>query len=419
MALPTDLPSDAEAPPGPSRPGPFIFGGNVYHVTRRAAATDELAVWKASDPEGGSFAEQDGANSPNLGSAILSLAVRQLGSVLYMLTIVVDGSNNWRIAFHDFDMSDDTWGTTDQLAHSFTDANVNHGTESAFVDLAPVRSGGDLVGCCLDATDAVHNTDYNRVAFLRRISGTWTASTAFATGASDSYFFGKIDGYATRYHLFSVWSAQATGGAKELHQQSIRSSDWGLGTEQTPTTLDIYATAPLPSPGNTVTWDNGGTERVMCPFFTATPRSSVIWTTNEADDPTWAEQDLNLDDCEVSGTNAGEYHHVQLKDGLSSNSYEHAIGVEDDSSRTKRDENNPGGSPNWNTTADTDIETALSTYDGIWGNIYQRGTEVRLAHVRRVTSGQLTYNEVDLGAGPVTTSDPIVSTAYKQLLPRF
>lgn len=218
MAFPTTITTDGLATRGIA--GPFVSsGGNVYVIVTDDDRFDVRAL-KATDPSA-SFAGVGtdivvGASS----DIIYALAGYQVGDVIHVVSKNGVGNNPVDIRYHAFDMSSDTWTTSNEMIK--TNVALASGQHGFKVDIAiVVRSDGHKVVIYNGATETVASTPYDRVYYARHQGAAWTADFALGpAGVAASWVGGEaILGALDRVHFFFH---DATNG--DLYQRTLTSA---------------------------------------------------------------------------------------------------------------------------------------------------------------------------------------------------
>ncbi len=257
MALPLTL-SGVQFPNQNYYCGPFLSGGNVYFVLLDATDASLVEVHKATDPTD-SFTEQDSGNKPNTTDDIKSMWVHQEGTYLHVVHGEFDGTDTARYGYSVFHMATDLWDGT--LVDEEIEASV---TVLATGDVScsiSVRSDGDVVVLYNGATDDLHGTDQHRVDYRRREGGTWSSAIAVDNAGANLWYGSVIvRGSSDRMHFFFT--------NDDLDDSFQRTLTSGNSLESFPSAGDSAVdTTVLHRFVAGVSYDDGGTQRVRCPYI--------------------------------------------------------------------------------------------------------------------------------------------------------
>ena len=257
MALPTTV----LAEPGNygHHPPYKSSGGNFYCIARDTSIGpgDEARVFKATDPTS-SWTEQDSANRPNPGVSIIDgVGAVQDGDVIHML---VYGDS--AVYYYTFNMATDLWDVAATASSTQPDNPA-----FPFASIA-VRSDGDVVTVFAGETDKIMGGTKQRVDFRVRTAGVWGGVTALDAGG-DVHDGNPNCILGTNDFVHVIWqhTANTTDPPTtwtDTHGRSIDPAD------DTASTLDI-STADTESVllgyPNLVTYDDGGTQRIIASGF--------------------------------------------------------------------------------------------------------------------------------------------------------
>ena len=341
-------------------------GDNIHVIfTHDSTATRNLTAWKATDPTS-SFAEQDTSNRPSTG-----------------------GSDS-ELFYARFDMSSDAWvdlGTSDfeiQIDAAGT-------TQLDTACTIGVRSDGDIVVAYNGDSEMLMGSEFERVDFnVSTDNGaTWAGPTSLDNAGTEDWTGCVIvPGSSDRMHAFFKNDTN-----DDAYQRTIRSND---SLETFPSSFDTAIHNGNYSFGHGVSYDDGGTQRVRCPYMDVSPDHAFVAKFDSADTPT-----LSTDDASDQDINVGSYSlSVNAKDLqlLYSNN------ADNDLYRNTNDDD-----AGW--TADNEELDAVSVTAPISTNVYVRSSNNRLAYIYS-DGGTVKYNEVDLGVAPNTETLAVMAVGF-------
>lgn len=179
MALPVSISGNLE-PCGPPMKAP---NGAIYQIVAEGTSVE---VWKLSDPDSGSWAEQDASNKPSAGAggAIDFMHACQYEHLLFLAYGVLNGLEHNIVAKH-FDTATDAWVSGTQTIYTGGPGDP----PATWYPCALVATPNYLY--CLHPSDdeKVHGSDYARaMVSYRSLSGTsWTNSSAIGAGDQINY----------------------------------------------------------------------------------------------------------------------------------------------------------------------------------------------------------------------------------------
>lgn len=235
--------------------GPFLSGGAFYTVLLDSTDESLVEVHKATDPTS-SFTEQDSGNKPNTTDDIKTMWVHQEGTDLHIVHGEFDGTDTARYGYSIFHMATDLWHAT--IVDETIEASV---TVLGATDVScsiSVRSDGDVIVLYNGATDREHGTEQHRVDYRRREGGTWSSAIAVDNAGAD-FWFGSVivRGSSDRMHFFFK------NDDDDAFQRTLTSANV-LETFPAAGDSDVNAANHVFGPG--ISYDDGGTQRVRCPY---------------------------------------------------------------------------------------------------------------------------------------------------------
>lgn len=214
--------------------GPFVSSsGNVY-VGMLSTDSYSIQMFKATDPSSAFAGVGVDIVTGSGTDECRSISGAQRGDVIHVVSKNgVLGGTTVDIRYHVFDMSSDTWTTSNTLVKSNMTLAGNDGL-LADVDIA-VRSGGAVLIIYNGDAENVGGTNYERVKYARNLAGAWTADFALgATGAAENWRGGK--------------AILASGNRVSFFFQNIstfRVYERTLNSADTLESLSAFASAPI------------------------------------------------------------------------------------------------------------------------------------------------------------------------------
>jgi hypothetical protein len=251
--------------------GPFKDSNDNIYVAGKGSTT--VSVYKASDPIGGSFTEQDSSNRPSLTSLSNSteqvLSVRQVGDILH-IAVQDDYTAGGNIEYYTFHMSGATNPDTWQISET-TSITIDVDLNTVCHTHLEMRSDGDVIIFSNSLSDKIHGTEYSRAVYHRRESGSWTNDTVVATTGQTSNYHAMSVGQAASDKIYLGYRRASNG---DFYYKTLSSSNT-LGSE---TTIDAN-----PYNGSNAYWfprwgyyDDGGTEKMIVPYSEATSQDLLV-----------------------------------------------------------------------------------------------------------------------------------------------
>jgi len=371
MALPVTI-SSVIIPDQNYYIGPFLSGGNFYTVLLDSTDESLVEVHKATDPTS-SFSEQDSANKPNTTDDIRSMWVHQEGTDLHIVHGENDGTTTARYGYSVFHMATDLWDGT--IVNEEIEASVTTVATSQVSCSISVRSDGDVVVLYNGAIDTVHGAPRQRVDYRRREGGTWSSAIAVDNAAEFNWFGSVIvRGSSDRMHFFFKNDTQ-----DDAYQRTLTS---GNSLEAFPSAGDTATDTDEHIFGPGVSYDDGGTQRVRCPYADASAQISYA-EFDSADTPGAFTVNADVGDNTVQLLNRGPVACLSA-DGTD----EHLLYADDTDQDLFHDKNDG---------TDDEILDGV-TINRISCNVYDR-SGTRLAYVYD-DGGTIKYGEVSLVVAP-------------------
>lgn len=381
MALPVTI-SDVSFPSENYYIGPFLSSaGNVYVIPRRAS-TGRIEAQKATDPTS-SFSIVSAGTGPLVQAGTLTSAwCYQVVDVIHLAFLDFGASSS--LSYCNFDMSTDTWTAEEVVLLAFDNGPQTAATDSVSIG---VRSDGDVIVLYNGDGDAIMGTDYARVDYARKESGSWTTGIP-VDGAGEDHWHGAsiVMGASDRAHLF-----YRNDDLDDGYHVTLTSAN----NLQTPTAFDATgANDHAHMFGKGVAFASGADTKIRVPYTDSTNKVSIAGFVS-ADNPT-----VSVVATDVSDTTLGN----------PTRSYDLAVDV--DKQWLLYVEGSTGDLWRVNTGADNDTwDSDVELLDAVniselSSNIYQRGTDIVFAYIYN-DGGTIKYNEyVISSAGGSATVTP-------------
>ncbi|MCB7129953.1 MAG: hypothetical protein J3T61_10505, partial [Candidatus Brocadiales bacterium] len=244
----------------------FQDGDNIHCVFQHSITETRLInCYKATDPTS-SFTAQDTANRPQTTTA-------------------------WDVFYARFSMSSDTWQDVDGSSNTEVLVDTTNTTQTAAACSIGIRSDSDIVVVYQGDSDMVLGTEYDRIDMNVSTNDgpTWAGPTSIDNaGAVDWTGCVIVPGSSDRMHVFFKDNTNS-----DAYQRRINSDD---SLETFPSSFDASVDS-----GSTYlfkhgeSYDDGGTQRVRCPYNSGTARKINIAKLDSADTPTLS-TDTNVND---------------------------------------------------------------------------------------------------------------------------
>lgn len=219
MALPTTITTDGLGTVGCA--GPYVSSAGAVYMIVVDDQQHDLRAFKGADPAS-SFANAGTDVVIGSGADIIqTIAGHQVGDLIHVLSKNSNGSDPVDIRYHVFDMSSDTWTTSNEMIKTNMALIPGFGWRAP-IDLT-VRADGVVIAIYNGPVETVATVNYDRVYYARKISAgaAWTADIALGTaGVAASWLGGRaIKGALDRVHFFF-----ADGTNKGLYQRTLTSA---------------------------------------------------------------------------------------------------------------------------------------------------------------------------------------------------
>ena len=366
---------------------PFVSsGGNVY-VFGRSSTAGEIKAVKATDPTS-SFSGVGTDFATTSGNSINSIDAYQVGDNIHVVTS--DGpSTATDLRYHIFSMSSDSWTTTNELIKD--NATPVSAASQSNIQLS-VRSDGDVIVLYNGSSAASMGTDYERVYYARRESGSWTIDVAVDNGGADHWYSsGVVIGSSDRMHFFLI-----NNDLSAIFQRTLTSAN---ALQTFPSAFDSTVSAVANSNSQLgVSYDSSGTQKVRFPFPDNTASTYNSAKCDSADAPTMS-QDNDITGATDAVTN--EFRCSFVADGTT------LWNVFIDSAAdiyTQSNENDGGWSTPESFVGDS------TSINGVKPNIYTRGSSVVIGMIYLLGTS-LRYHEKQLSAGTTDAAFDLDATA--------
>jgi hypothetical protein len=333
-----------------------------------------MRAYKATDPTS-SFSEAGTSFTPS-GTSRAALDVFQVGDVLHVAHLgYFNGEGD--VYYHVFNMSSDTWTTTNEaVSIAFTPA-IAPGSISIHL-----RSDGDVI--ILHNGPQVSNmgSARSRVYYSRKEASTWTVDILVDDGGATHWqAHASVLGSSDRSHFFFE-----DIDADDLYQRRLNSAN---ALETFPSALDatVHAAYNYPQQDGTA-YESGGVTKVRFPFRDATTADHNIAKFDSADTPSITQ------DNDFTGA-TGIYTTSKNANSLSTHGttvWATYIGNADNDIYTISSEDGAAWAGNAEFYDDASNVLSVRT------NVYDRGSSTVLAIVYTI-SGNTKYHEKVLVAG--------------------
>ena len=372
MVLPVSFNANLSVGPQNSAHPPFeSSGGNFYTVLRNNEAGSGngfLSLHKATDPTD-SFSQVD---TEQITSTILSMWCYQDGDTIH-IAAQLGNDDSYYIAA---DLSSDALGTEVQIEAVPT---ADDGPDANACSIAAESTGSDIVVAYQGDPDMITGTEFARIDANRSddAGATWGGPIS-VDNAGSVHWTGPVIvlGSSDRMHIFFQDS-----GADDAYQRRLGSDD-SLETFPSAFDAEIASSTTYPfRPG--VSYDDGGTERVRCPYQDSGGIASA--KLDSADTPT-----VTTDTSIQDNTPRGGETYAFANDGTTI----HFLYADNATLDLWHDQNADDGG--WGT--DVEVLDAV-TINHVSSNVYDRSGQ-KLPYIYD-DGGTVKYNEVTLVAAVI------------------
>ena len=367
---------------------PFISSaGNVY-VVGKGTTTNLLRAFKATDPTS-SFSNVGTDVTMTSTNAIQAVDAVQQGDLLHVITTDAAAATAVDLRYHVFDMSSDTWTTSNEtVVNDYAVVAIATAIHAA----VSIRSDGDVIVLYNGPLVNISAADRETVYYARRESGSWTVNVEVSNaGATSWYAGGVVLGSSDRMHFFFL-----DDGASDAYQRCLTSAN---SLETFPSAIDTTVNTTQISALQTGTsYVSGANTKVRYPWEDATGIILMSFKCDSADAPTMSKDD-GIDGavpCE-----SGAHRNSMSADGT--RLWCAYVFATDSDIYTLSNANDAG----W----DAPALFAVENSNGIRTNIYTRSGSVVLAMVYNSSSNTL-YNEKVLATAAAFDQDVTASVTW-------
>lgn len=213
MAFPSTISSLIE--PYHNVGGPFVSSLDAVYVITRTAGGGGVQIFKGIGP----IDTWSGVASLNVtsGNTVRALDVYQVSDALHIVTRDAAAASSNQIRYHVFDMSTDTFTTSNQLVKTtYTQAGT---VDESMIGIV-VRSAGDKI-VIYEGPQVLADIQRARTYYARHLGVGWSADIAMDNGGNADWFPQEIIlGLANRVHFFlSNYTTNA------LYQRTLTSAN--------------------------------------------------------------------------------------------------------------------------------------------------------------------------------------------------
>ena len=369
---------------------PFKSSGGDFYAIRKTNSAS-LDAYKTSDPTTDSWTAQDTTNNPTELNAYIRISVVQKGDVLHIATSRGIDGTAIIYEYHEFDMSADTWATTEEDIENITNAPT-----LSWISIA-VRSDDDVIVYYNGNTVRVQGKQRERVYYARREGGTWTTGIALDAGGSIHYGNPNVVKGPLTDDMHSIWQTTSNSATPPTAWTGVEARTLDPSNNLSTKVTDTLDTeSALLGMQNAVSYDDSGIQRMLFAGISGAsgrPRIYISATEDGSDDISIGTtvSDTAGDDGFVNGE-AGICSIAEL-DGVLHQFYSGGgtDGVDQDLFYTTSTDDGA----TWSTPT---VELSGVTINFISATIYVRGIDTVLAYVYD-DGGVQKYNEKVLIAG--------------------
>lgn len=368
---------------------PFISSaGNVY-VFGKGTTTNLIRAFKATDPTS-SFSNVGSDVTVTSTNAIIGLDAVQQGDLIHVVTTDGAAAATIDLRYHVFDMSSDSWTTSNETI--VNDYSVVTLATAAHAKVN-IRSDGDVIVLYNGPLVNISAADRETVYYARRESGSWTVNVEVSNAGANAWFAGGVViGANDRMHFFFI-----NDTTSDAYQRTLTSAN---ALETFPASYDTSInTTQISAMACGTSYDSSGTIKVRYPQEDNTGVILLSAKLDSADAPTVStDADITGATDIESGSHRGSF----AANGTTL--WNAFVGSADSDIYTQSNVNDGG----WSTPAS--FVTAVS--NGIRTNIFVRNGNYVLAMVYNDNSNT-SYNEKDLGAaGSPFDMDAVASMTW-------
>ncbi len=272
MALPTTV-STGVGDPG-HHPPIKSSGGDFYCIARRSASTD-IECFKATDPTD-SWTAQDSGNRPIHTGNPDGWAIATHDNIIFVINWANDSD---RYEHYQFDMDTDTWTVDESMRSTSGDPPWRHWASVA------VRSDGDVIVAYHGEFDENMMDEWQRTDYARREGGSWTTGQGLNNGGNNHYGDCHVVKQSDSDQMHFIYQTENENDDTPVtwEQTGVRSLDSSNNLDgQNTSNGDTAGT--LMGFSNPVSYDDGGTERVVWCGYDGTDILAWMSTLDGSDD---------------------------------------------------------------------------------------------------------------------------------------
>ena len=387
MALPVTI-SGASFSAQNSYLGPFkSSSGNYYVFLRDNTFPTQIEAWKATDPSS-SFSNV--GTNPTLTNSVQSMWCYQEGDEIH---VGHQSVTTGRVGRSTFNMSTDSWTTSNQTVESPADAPTSNAVGCSIAH----RSDGDLVILYNGDTDKDMGTSYDRVDYAWWNGSSWSAGNTVVTDMT-SFDVGTdwtgaviVRGSADRMHLCFKDHTNADAYIRTLSgaaTPALESMTFGSGAVDS-----SIATGAFHPWIKGHSYFDGSNHRVHCYYVdTSSTLSQIAFTS--ADAPTYGSPTTGVTDNMVEGTTTTAPHACVAGDDDDT----HFLYVEDATDDLLHDVNaDEGGFGTDTRVIDVSANANYTDINRIFCNVYDRDGVGTVIAVLLQDGSAIKYTELSDG----------------------
>ena len=375
MALPVTITGSVIWPFGaPSHEGSYLGPfkadtGNFYGFFGHTSTHSIVNAVKATDPTDSWTvqAEWDTGGTDN----VCSISVVQEGNIFHVLALREVATDD--VLYRPYDASTDSWGTEEIVAD-----NVGILHSQSWMGL---RSDGDVIALYPGVTVKIMGTDYGRVSYGRRESGSWTSDIAVDDGGEVQYAAGcgAVDDADRTYFFY-----YAESGPHIYKKDLTSANSLGSAVQVSDTAVAIGISSEKAPPMGAKFYLDGSTKRVTVVWISGSPPS---YKSSEIEDNGTPSAEETVSDASSGfgvaclALNGTDLYLLYARTAPNNDLYSDL-------------NSNSGG---WG----TDILQLSATVQRVSANVYDRsGTKIGYFYN---DGGTQKYNEIDIGGAPPDT----------------
>lgn len=303
MAFPTTISTTVDLYHGCG--GPFASSTNNVYVITRDPGGGSLHAFKATDPSSSwSAAGTDPAMTS--GNTIRAMAACQVGDIIHVVTRDAAAANSNQIRYHVFDMSSDSWTTTNTLVK--TTYTMAGAVDASRVGINIRADGNKIIH--YEGPQVLADIQRSRAYYARHMGVAWSADIALDNGGNNHWFVQEsILGSADRIHF--ILQNQTTTA---FYQRTLTSAN---ALESFPAAFDSSTTGEIDAGytrGVAYSGSAGGTVVRYAYYDNYTPELADIRFTS-ADAPSPLTQTTDITGTRDPNTGLKRFLNSLAKDG--------------------------------------------------------------------------------------------------------